>query len=228
MAAWRSRRLMAARGPSLARSNFLRRSSKRRRRASSASMARRVCSLMRPSYSWNPRAVACRGRAARKPRMYSSATTSSSASGFREEELGEADGFDEGGVDGFEEGDGDGDEASAEGEGEGEGDALAFGAFGAGRFGEGEGEGEGEGADNGFTGPVGFSGAEGAGLGVAVGEGAAGPEDARPRLMVRAKTAQRNLMAIGWIGRSVGRGRDGLRRGHSHRARDCPIHQAPP
>src|SRR6476469_5944582 len=113
--AWSTRRSIAARGPSLLKSNFERRSSKRRRRASSASMARRVSSLMRPSYSWKPRAVAWSGRAARKPRMYSSATKSSSASGFKGGGLFALEGF------GVADGEGDEEEAGEEdSEGEGE------------------------------------------------------------------------------------------------------------
>src|SRR6476660_6427696 len=125
MDAWSTRRSMAARGPSFARSNFETRSSNRRRRASSASIARRVSSLMRPSYSWKPRAVAWSGRAARKPRMYSSATKSSSASGFKGGGLLVGAGFGDREEEGEEPG-----EAEESGEGEGEdlclGDRVGF------------------------------------------------------------------------------------------------------
>src|SRR3954462_12729659 len=147
MAAWRRRRSIAGRVPSLAMSNFPRRSSKRWSRASSASMARRGCSLIRPSYSWNPRAVACKGRAARYPRMYSSATASSSASGLSGGGVGD-------GLGGFGEGDGfaageeeePGEDSAAAGDGE---------AFDFDLEGETEGfsEGLGDGFANGFTGP---------------------------------------------------------------------------
>src|SRR3954467_12712285 len=172
IAACRRRRSIAVCGLSLARSNFLRRSSNRRRRASSASMARRVCSLMRPSYSWNPRAVAVNGRAARWPLMYSSATMSNSASGFREEELWEDD--DLGG------GEGEGEAASEGGAGAGE-DLCFFRGAEAG-FADGLGE---EASGIGLTGPVGFKGAEGVGFGEGEGEGAAKiREVARPRARI--------------------------------------------
>src|ERR1044072_5213133 len=119
-------------------SNFGKRSWKRGSRASSASMASRVCSLMRPSYSWKPRAVARSGRAARWPRIYSSATRSSSASGLRA------------GV-GFGEGEGFGERERA-----GEGDADEAGEA------DESGVGDGEGEDFCLGGRVGFS--EGVGV----------------------------------------------------------------
>src|SRR3954471_6430815 len=150
MDAWSTRRSMAARGPSFARSNFETRSSKRRRRASSASMARRVSSLMRPSYSWKPRAVAWSGRAARKPRMYSSATKSSSASGFKGGGL-----F---ALEGFWVADGEGDEEEA-GEEDSEGEGADFDLER--RDGFSEAVGEGDASCIGFTGPVGLRGGAG-------------------------------------------------------------------
>ena len=90
--------------------------------------------------------------------MYSSATTSNSASGLRAG--GEGEGFGE---------------REAEGEGEAEiamdGDADDFGL--AGGDAAGLADGVGETFCSGFTGPVGLSGVEGVGLGVGEGEGAA-------------------------------------------------------
>src|ERR1043166_3654223 len=196
IAAWRRRRSIAVRGLSLARSNFVRRSSNRRSRANSASMASRVCSLMRPSYSWKPRAVAWSGRAARWPLMYSSATMSYSASGLREEEL--WDEADLEGGDDLEVGEGEGEAESEEGDGLGEDLCFARGVC------AGFSDGLGEAPGRGLTGPVGFKGAEGVGLGEGEGEGAAGArESARPRASARMNRPR--VMDAGGIGPSAGR-----------------------
>jgi hypothetical protein len=105
--------------------------------------------------------------------MYSSATTSSSASGFK------------GGVllAGFGVG-----EAPEEGE-EGEGDDFGLGER------AGFSEGEGARSCNGFTGPVGFRGGAGlaVGVGLGVGEGAAERSES-PSQSGSAKMKRRNLM----------------------------------
>jgi len=134
--------------------------------------------------------------------------------------LGEEEGFGEG-----EEAAGEAEESDA-GEGEGERDDFGFAGDVVGLA-----EGVGDGWASGFTGPVGCSAEEVVGLvedfGVGEGEGeGAAWAPVHARNSAKARTAQGDLMATRWIDRSVGRGRDALRREHSHRARDCSIHQA--
>jgi hypothetical protein len=111
--------------------------------------------------------------------MYSSATTSSSASGFSGgglfvfEAFGEAEGEDAG-----------------EAEGDSDGVDFDFRDF----VGFSEGEGEGEAFWSGFTGPVGLRGGAGFGVGVGEGDGAATAAVALPRQNSSAKMNGRDLM----------------------------------
>src|SRR3954464_12085709 len=110
--------------------------------------------------------------------MYSSATTSSSASGFIGGALLVGAGF----------GDGEGDEvAAAEEAGEGEGDDFDLGER------AGFSVGVGEAFCNGFTGPVGRRGGGGLAAGVGVGEGAAA-RMAAPKQTSSAKIKGRDLI----------------------------------
>jgi|SRR5437868_8459607 len=112
--------------------------------------------------------------------MYSSATTSSSASGFSGGGLFAFEGFGEG-------------VAEDAGEGEGDSDVVGFGL----RFeGFSEADGEGDAAWSGFTGPVGLRGGAGFGVGVGDGEGdgAARAAVALPRQSSSAKMNGRDLM----------------------------------
>ena len=113
--------------------------------------------------------------------MYSSATTSSSASGFSGggvfvfEDFGEADG-------------------EASGDGEGDSDGVCFDLRDLDGFSDGDGEGDA--SWSGFTGPVGLRGGAGFGVGVDDGEGdgAARRAAAQPRQTSSAKMNRRDLM----------------------------------
>ena len=110
--------------------------------------------------------------------MYSSATMSNSASGFREEELGAADDL----------GEGEGEESGASGEGECEDLDLGF------LEGAGLAEGAGDASCIGFTGPVGLRGAEG-GVTLGEGEGEGAPRTPKtPRPKARTKINKRSIM----------------------------------
>ena len=119
--------------------------------------------------------------------MYSSATTSSSASGLSGGALGEGDVFGE-----------DFGEDFGEGVGEAAEEGVAEDFDLAGTEAVGFGEGVGEALASGFTGPVGFSGAAGVGfapgLGVGEGEGAAVRLE-MARQTASAKMKERDLMA---------------------------------
>src|SRR6266576_2590828 len=109
--------------------------------------------------------------------MYSSATTSSSASGFSGGGLFVREAFGEG-------------EAEDAGEGEGDSDGVDFDLRDFDGFSEGEGEGDA--SWSGFTGPVGLRG--GPGFSVGEGDGAATTAAALPRQSSSAKMNGRDLM----------------------------------
>ena len=115
--------------------------------------------------------------------MYSSATTSSSASGFSGGGLFVREAFGEG-------------EAEDAGEGEGDSGGVDFDLRDFVGLSEGDGEGEGAASWSGFTGPVGLRGGPGFAVGVGDGEGdgAATAAVALPRQSSSAKMNGRDLM----------------------------------